>query len=260
MFEIIIPVVIVAIIGLVLGLGLSLAGKYLSDPPDEKFEAIREALPGANCGACGYTGCDDYAAAVKDGIAEPNLCIPGGKDTASALSKVLGVEISATEQVAFVACGGDCYKATTKYAYSGMVSCAAAAALYDGPMDCTFGCIGFGDCAKVCEYGGIEIVDGVARVDTRICKACGKCVNVCPKKVIKMVPKENNLKVRCLNTDKGGKTMKVCEVGCIGCTKCVKECKYDAIKVENFLARIDPEKCTGCGECLLVCPRGCITK
>ncbi|MEE0946813.1 MAG: RnfABCDGE type electron transport complex subunit B [Acutalibacteraceae bacterium] len=258
--EIIIPVIIVAVIGLVLGLGLSLAGKYLSDPPDEKLEAIREALPGANCGACGYTGCDDYAAAVKDGIAKPNLCLPGGKDTAAALSEVLGVEISATEKVAFVTCGGDCYKASTKYAYNGIMSCSAAVSLYGGPMDCSFGCIGFGDCVKACEYGGIEIVDGVARVDARICKACGKCVTVCPKNIITLLPKGNNLKVKCVNTDKGAKTMKVCQVGCIGCTKCVKECKHDAIKVENFVAKIDPEKCTGCGDCQLICPRGCITK
>lgn len=258
--EILIPVIIVAVIGLIAGLGLSLAGKYLSDPPDEKLEAIRNALPGANCGACGYTGCDDYAAAVKEGTAKPNMCIPGGKDTAAALSDVLGIEISATEKVAFVACAGDCYKASSKYAYSGLASCAAAAALYGGPMDCAFGCIGLGDCVNVCEYGGIKITDGVAIIDEDVCKACGKCVNVCPKKVITMIPKGNNLKVRCLNTDKGGKTMKVCEAGCIGCTKCVKVCPHDAIKVENFLAKIDGEKCTGCGECAKACPKGCIIK
>ena len=123
MMEILIPVIIVAAIGLVLGLGLALAGKFLSEAPDEKFEAIRNALPGANCGACGFTGCDDYANAVKDGTAEPNLCIPGGKDTAAKLSEVLGVEVDTKEKVAFVACNGDCFKASTKFAYSGVATC-----------------------------------------------------------------------------------------------------------------------------------------
>lgn len=257
---ILIPVIIVAVIGLLLGLGLALAGKYLSDPPDEKFEVIREALPGANCGACGYTGCDDYASAVKDGIAKPNLCIPGGNDTASALSEVLGIEVEAVKKAAFVACKGDCSVTGTKYAYNGLMSCAAAAALYGGPTDCSFGCIGFGDCQKACEYGGIQIVDGLARIDTDTCKACGKCATVCPKGIISIIPVNNAMAVGCKNTEKGAKTMKVCTTGCIGCTKCVKVCKFDAIKVENFLAKIDPEKCTGCGECAKACARGCITK
>lgn len=260
MMEILIPVIIVAIIGLILGLGLSLAGKYLSEPADEKLEAIREALPGANCGACGYTGCDDYAAAVKDGSAEPNLCIPGGKDTAAALSMVLGAEIETKEKVAFVACNGNCFKTGTKYAYSGVATCEAATSFYGGPMECSFGCIGFGDCAKVCEYDGITITDGVAKINTALCRGCGKCVDTCPKGVISMKTKGNSLNVLCSNTHKGAKVMKICQVGCIGCTKCVKACEFDAIKVENFLAKIDADKCTGCGECAKVCVKGCITQ
>lgn len=256
--EILIPVIIVAVIGLIAGLGLSLAGKYLSDPPDEKFEAIREALPGANCGACGYTGCDDYAKAVKEGIAQPNLCLPGGKDTAKALSEVLGVEVETEEKVAFIACGGDCNKAKTKYNYSGIQSCAAAANLFGGPSECVFGCIGLGDCAAVCEEGGITVTDNLAKIDASICKACGKCITACPKKLISFVPAHAKVKVLCNNTEKGAKVMKVCDVGCIGCTKCVKVCETAAIRVENFLAVIDQNKCTACGKCKEVCPRGCI--
>ncbi|MBE6729252.1 MAG: RnfABCDGE type electron transport complex subunit B [Ruminococcaceae bacterium] len=257
---IIIPVIIVAAIGLIAGLGLSLAGKYLSDPPDEKLEAIREALPGANCGACGFTGCDDYAAAVKEGAAQPNLCIPGGKDTASALSEVLGVEVETEEKVAFVACNGDCFKASSKFAYNGVASCSAAMDFYNGPMDCAFGCIGFGDCAKVCEYDGITVENGVAKINSNLCRGCGKCVSTCPKGVIKMKTKGNSFNVLCSNTEKGARVMKICEAGCIGCTKCVKACKFDAIKVENFLAVIDYSKCTGCGECAKVCVKGCISQ
>lgn len=256
--DILIPVIIVAAIGLIAGLGLSLAGKYLSDPPDEKFEAIRNSLPGANCGACGYSGCDDYANAVKDGNAEPNLCIPGGKDTATALSEVLGVEIDVVEKVAFVACQGDCNKAKLQFNYSGIESCAAAAAFYGGQMECSFGCLGFGDCAKVCDENGITVVDGLARINPAICVACGKCANACPKNLISIIPVSKKPRVLCSNTDKGAKAMKVCEVSCIGCTKCVKVCEFDAIKVENFLAYIDQTKCTACGKCKETCPKGCI--
>ena len=256
--EILIPVIIVAAIGLIAGIGLSLASKYLSDPPDEKFEAIREALPGANCGACGYNGCDDYANAVKEGIAEPSFCIPGGKDTASALSEILGIKIDVEQKVAFVGCQGNCNNANLKYNYSGMQSCAAASALFGGQLECSFGCLGFGDCAKVCEENGITIVDGLAKINYAMCKACGKCITACPKKLISFTPVSPSLKVLCKNTDKGAKAMKVCKTSCIGCTKCVKNCEFDAIKVENFLAVIDPEKCTACGKCKEVCPRGCI--
>lgn len=256
--QILIPVIIVAAIGLIAGLGLSLASKYLSDPPDEKFEAIREALPGANCGACGYNGCDDYANAVKDGIAQPNLCIPGGKDTAAALSDVLGIEIEVEQKVAFVACQGDCNKAKIKYNYSGIESCAAANAFYGGQMECNFGCLGLGDCAKACEENGITVTDGLAKINPAACKACGKCISACPKKLISFIPTSAPFKVLCKNTDKGAKAMKVCETSCIGCTKCVKVCPSDAIKVESFLAVIDPAKCTACGKCKEVCPKGCI--
>ncbi len=256
--EILIPVIIVAAIGLIAGLGLSLASKYLSDPPDEKFEAVRAALPGANCGACGYNGCDDYANAVKEGIAQPNMCIPGGKDTAAALSDVLGIEIEVEQKVAFVACQGDCNNAKIKYNYSGVQSCVAAAALFGGQMECNFGCLGLGDCARACDENGITVVDGLARINAAMCKACGKCITACPKNLISFTPVSPALKVLCKNTDKGAKAMKVCETSCIGCTKCVKVCESDAVKVENFLAVIDPAKCTACGKCKEACPKGCI--
>lgn len=255
---ILIPVIIVAAIGLIAGLGLSLAGKYLSDPPDEKFEAIREALPGANCGACGYTGCDDYANAVKNGDAAPNLCIPGGGDTATALSEVLGIEIKVEPKTAFIACQGDCNKAKLQFNYIGVESCAAAAAFFGGQLECNFGCLGLGDCAKACNENGITVTDGLAKINSSLCKACGKCVNACPKKLISIIPVNSSLKVLCSNTDKGAKAMKVCETSCIGCTKCVKVCEFDAVKVENFLAKIDAEKCTACGKCKAACPKGCI--
>ena len=113
--EIIIPVLIVAAIGLIAGLGLALASKFMAVPVDEHQEKIRECLPGANCGACGYSGCDGYAAAVAAGEAEPDKCAPGGSGTAYALSKLLDVEINNTPKIAFIACGVNPESAKLKY-------------------------------------------------------------------------------------------------------------------------------------------------
>ncbi len=257
--SIVLPILLVAGIGLVAGFGLAMASKYLSEPVDELKEKIREALPGANCGGCGFAGCDEYAAAIREGKAEAGLCAPGGKNTAVALSEILGVDVSAQEKRAYVTCNGDCYRAKTKFAYSGLNSCAAAM-YYRGPMKCEFGCIGLGDCAAVCDRGAIRVNDGLARVDRELCGGCGKCVTTCPKGVIKLLPESYHNVVACQSTEKGSTVIKQCDIGCIGCMKCVKECKHDAIHVENFLAVIDQSKCTGCDECALVCPRGIIHK
>lgn len=258
MNEILIPIGLVGLIGLVAGTLIALASRFFAVKEDEQTARIREALPGANCGACGYTGCDGYAAAISKEHADPGLCVPGGAKTAQALSQLLGVEIAAQEKKAFVRCSGDCYHAKKQYAYNGMESCAAAATLYGGILSCSAGCQGMGDCVRVCEKNAIAVYDGVARVDPSRCSGCGKCTKVCPKELIQIVPASARIAVACHNTEKGGTTMKQCSAGCIGCRKCLKECPTGAVAVNDFLATIDPEKCTGCEECLLACPRGVI--
>ena len=58
-----------------------------------------------------------------------------------------------------------------------------------------------------------------------------------------------------MSVDNGKVTMKNCDVGCIGCRICEKNCEAGAIKIENFVASIDYDKCTGCGVCVTKCPR-----
>lgn len=256
--EILIPVIIVAVIGIIAGVGLSLASKFFSEKTPEKLLKIQEALPGANCGSCGFSGCQGYAEAIFKGEAEPNRCTVGGAKTAKELSEILGADIDVKSLKAFVKCNGSCNNVQTKFAYDGMQSCSAAVKFYGGPSACEFGCMGFGDCEKACEFDAIKVVDGVAKVDKSKCTGCGKCASVCPKKVIDMLPENYVYAVACSNKSKGPVAMKVCAVSCIGCTKCAKVCESGAVTIENFLAEIDADKCIGCGKCAENCVRKCI--
>lgn len=250
-------ILIISSIGLISGVVLALASKFFAVKTDERQERIRACLPGANCGACGYAGCDGYAAAINEGSAKPDLCIPGASATAAALSTVLGIEIKSEKKVAFVKCGRT-DNVTNEFAYNGNYSCAAANLLYGGPLSCKYGCIGMGDCEKACSYEAISVSNGCAKVDKSICVGCGKCVCACPKGIISIVPCDNACSVACSNPQKGAVARKVCEKACIGCMKCVKLCPTGAISVTNCLASIDSSKCIGCGECAKACPDKCI--
>ena len=249
---------VVAAVGLLAGVLLALLSKLFAVPGDEKVKKIRSCLPGANCGACGYKGCDDYAVALSGGAAA-NLCVPGGKDTADALGELLGIEVEAPKEVvAYVHCNGNCSATGKKTDYDGMRSCRAAAMLYGGPDDCKYGCMGFGDCAAVCPVQAICLKDGIAHVDSSVCIGCGKCEKACPKHIISLVPKNTSTAVMCNNKDKGADARKACKNACIGCKKCERTCPHGAITVTDNLARIDYEKCTGCGACAEACPTGCL--
>lgn len=260
MNEILIAVVIVAAIGLILGVGLSIAAVVMEVKKDEKEDKVREALPGANCGACGYSGCDGYAAAVAKGEAEVNLCIPGGDSVAAEVAGVMGVEAGETQKkAAFVGCSGTYDNCGIKFDYKGLNTCAAANQHFAGVKDCTFACLGFGDCMTACPNEALHIENGIAVVDESNCTGCGICANTCPKGVIKVVPEGSKVRVKCNSRDKGIITKNSCEIGCIGCKICEKKCPSGAIKVEDFLASIDYDKCTGCGICAESCPRKIIT-
>lgn len=256
--EIFIPLIIAITVGLIVGLGLSFADKFFSVPIDEKQEKISECLPGANCGACGFSGCSGYAAALAQGEAEPNLCAPGGTATAKAISEILGVTAEIQKKIAFVACGGDCDTTAKAYDYIGFDSCTAANLLHGGPLQCKFGCIGLGDCAKVCQFGAITIENGKVNISEEKCVACGKCVNTCPKQLITLIPAETQIKVACSNKQKGANVAKQCKISCISCMQCEKNCPTGAIKIVDNLAVIDYTLCNACGKCKEVCKRKAI--
>ncbi len=251
---------IVAGIGLVAAVLLSIAAKYMSVPVDEKFPAIRAELPGANCGACGYAGCDGYAKALASGAEEnPGKCVPGSKAVAEALSKLLGKEAVAQEvKVAYVRCNGNCDATGKKVERIGDASCKAAGLSFGGDGKCRFGCLGCGDCAAVCPEHAITVESGVAVVNRRQCIGCGMCVRTCPRHLIELVSPMQPVIVTCMNKEKGASARKNCTNACIGCGLCARKCEQGAITVTDNLAHIDPEKCVGCGACKEACPQKCI--
>ncbi|HBL41421.1 MAG TPA: ferredoxin [Ruminococcaceae bacterium] len=257
MNPIVLAVIIVSAIGILAGLMLAIASIVMAVPVDEKAEAIRAELPGANCGACGFSGCDGYAAALSQGKTEcTTLCAPGGSEVSKKIAKIAGLAAGEVQPMAAVVlCQGNTHNAGTKLIYSGVKSCKMATQLFGGPKDCIYGCVGFGDCVGACPYDAIQICDGVARINPLSCRACKACINTCPKHIIDLLPlHQAKATVLCANREKGAETRKECKAGCIGCMKCVKACEYDAVKVENFCAKVDYEKCVGCGKCHEACP------
>lgn len=258
--SIVIPVILVAAIGFVLAVVLTFASKIFFVPVDETVAKLRAELPGANCGACGFAGCDDYANALG---ADPSVgtgkCPVGGAALAEALAAVLGVEADSSEpQVAVVMCNGHNDAAKTLMEYQGLKTCKAAKQLFGGLSACPYGCMGLGDCAAACPYGAIQVCNGVAVVNRELCVGCGICAKQCPNSVIRIAPAKNKVVVQCNSKDTGAKVRKACTNGCIGCKKCEKACKFEAVKIENNLAMIDPDKCKNCGLCAKECPTGAI--
>lgn len=264
---VLVPALYVGGLGLFFGLVLSIAAKAFHVDIDEKITEIIKVLPGANCGACGLPGCSGYAQAVVDGSAPVDACIPGGKECSEKISQIMGTTAGPDKikNVARVCCAGGKNNSTIVAEYSGIKDCKASLFVHGGGKACSTGCVGFGNCTKVCPFGAITMNENdLPVVDTELCTGCGICIGECPRKVLELVPVNKTVYVRCISVDPGKEVRQYCEIGCVACRICEKVCpveyeadgvKRKAIKVDNNLARIDYEKCISCGKCMEKCPR-----
>ena len=253
--NIMVPGAVVLGIAAFLGILIVILSHFFQLPVNEKKDAILAALPGANCGGCGFAGCDGYAQYLADGGVNTGLCPVGGAACSQELASILGVAASFSEPtVARLLCQGTPDHTSRRYEYLGTATCTAAHSILGGPGACTYGCLGFGDCITVCAFHALSKKDGIVEVDENECTACGMCVKMCPKDLLQLFPRTGDYAVLCKNTWPGAQTRKNCDIGCIGCQKCVKTCPVSAISMQGALAVIDQKICTRCGACVEVCP------
>jgi len=257
--EILIPVLILAALGLIFGLGLALASKKLAVQVDPRLEKIHGLLPGSNCGACGGAGCFGFAEGLLSGKFKPDACKVSEQKIQEQIAHLLGQDLEKkVKTTACLLCHGGT-RVRDRFIYQGIEECVAANLVLGGQKECVFGCLGFGTCERICPFGAIKMSqDGLPVVDESKCVACNKCVLICPKKLFSLVPVTGEVYVACSSHDAGRDTKAACPVGCIACGLCVKACSFDAIHIIDNLAVIDYNKCTSCGECVKVCPTKCI--
>lgn len=243
-------------VGVIMGCLLGIAEKKFKVETDERESAVRELLPGSNCGGCGYAGCDALAAAIVKGEASVDGCPGTNSENIAKIAAIMGVASveDKIRKTAYVKCTGDCEKSGKRFDYHGVKSCIAAVHTAGGDKACTYGCLGYGECVSACRFDAVTVVNGAAIVNPEKCTACGQCVRACPRNIIELIPYSAKYMVGCSSHDKGKDTKAVCSAGCIGCRLCERNCPEHAITVTDNNASIDYDKCTGCGACAGKCP------
>jgi electron transport complex protein RnfB len=252
---------VLAGLGIVFGIALALVAAKFAVEVDPKVEKVRETLPGANCGACGFAGCMGYAEAV---VGNPDvavsMCAPGKAPVAEKIAVITGKKAEKMDpKIARVYCQGGTSLSQRKFIYTGVQDCAAAVLAAGGDKSCEYGCLGYGTCMRACPFDAITMsADSLPLINPEKCTACGKCVAACPKQVIELAPTAKAVVISCHSRDKGVDVKKKCQVGCIACGICVRTCPVNAIAIDNNLARIDHGKCIVCGLCVKKCPTNAI--
>ena len=250
------PILTLTGLGLFFALVLTFASKKFAVVQDARIREVMERLPGANCGACGMAGCVRFAEALAKGEAALDNCKVCSEEAASDIAAILGLEFSLSEKkVVSLRCHGG-KKAGDKFIYQGLKDCQAAAQLLAGHKLCSYACLGFSNCQRACPFGAIRMsAEGLPVIDIELCTGCGKCVQVCPRDLLVLIPRKGKVCVGCSSQEPAKVVASVCAVGCIACKKCEQACAVEAIKVVENLAVIDYDKCTSCGECIKACPR-----
>jgi Na+-translocating ferredoxin:NAD+ oxidoreductase RNF subunit RnfB len=255
---VVITAVFALVLAFVLGMALGFFRDFFAVPHDPAIDRIREVLPGANCGACGFPGCDSYAAAVAAGSAGPALCTAGGPAVAEKIAAITGVSGGAVEQtVTVLACQGSQIHAGLKGTYTGLRTCRGAKISAGGTKLCSWGCMGFGDCVKVCKFNALAMGEnGLPIVDYAKCTGCQVCVRECPQGILQNVPKNRKgAVVLCSNKNPiRQRVIKTCKIACLKCGLCVRNCPRQCISLDTFIPIVDYSKCDSCGTCVTKCP------
>lgn len=262
MSAILTAVLVLGALGLGFGLLLIVANKVFEMPANPQRDAVRSALPGANCGGCGFAGCDALAEAIVEGKAPISACPVGGAAVANEIAKIMGIEAMPDQvrNIATVVCQGSSVHCLNKFDYHGITDCVAASLINDGHRSCKYACLGLGTCVRACKFDAIHINEqtGIAEVDPEKCQSCGACIRVCPKHVLSLQPETVPVRLLCRAAEAGKVVRDNCKIGCIGCKLCEKSCKFGAITMENNLPVIDMNKCVGCMMCAEKCPTGAL--
>jgi Na+-translocating ferredoxin:NAD+ oxidoreductase subunit B len=233
-----------AALGLLLASILILANRRLYVYEDPRIDQVEDLLPRANCGACGTAGCRPFAEMLVKGEIAPGKCTVNSASMNQIIADFLGVALGAGEKrVARLACAGGAHVAFLRAAYAGVESCRAAALVSGGGKGCSWGCIGMGDCAEVCDFAAIRLDrHGLPIVDESKCTACGDCVTVCPKDLFSLHPVSHRLWVACKNLDIGDEAEHECEVVCTACARCAQDSPEGLITIQDNLAVVDYTK------------------
>lgn len=226
---------------------------------DERVKEVRDCLSGANCGGCGYAGCDAFAEALVKGEAKLSDCSATSKDKKEEISRLLGV-VNIEEDISFVVMCNGGIKCSDKYEYQGYGDCRSMELLSGGKKSCPVGCMVSGSCTDICSIGCAEIdnKEGIAVINQKECIKCGACAKECPKGLIRPIPESAKYYVACISHEKGKVKRGYCKGACIGCGACSRVCSENAITVVDNLAVVDYKKCISCGECYNKCPTKCI--
>ena len=250
------------VLGVVFGFALAVAALRFAVPSNPLVDRVRSVLPSANCGACGYAGCQVYAEAVVENPGVPaNLCVPGRATVAETLAQLTHKDVGKVQdRIVIMTCHGTSAYARVEADYYGIETCAAAALVFGGPKACKNGCLGLGDCVRVCPFDALELgPDGIVEVVSERCTGCGLCVPVCPKNLFHFYPRRHRIELSCVARDKQAVVRATCMVGCTLCRKCVAKCPASAITWNGTTIEIDHDACLAygpsCGEaCVDICP------
>jgi Na+-translocating ferredoxin:NAD+ oxidoreductase RNF subunit RnfB len=245
---------------LLLAAMLAVANQKLYVYEDPRIDEVEDRLPKANCGACGYPGCRPFAEALVNGQANPSKCTVSDDAGRQSIAAYLGVSVGdVNKQVARLACAGGTNVARQQAQYKGLASCRGAALVSGGGKGCSWGCLGFGDCAISCDFDAIQMNEyGLPVVDVDKCTACGDCVEVCPKDLFSLQPIDHRLWVACKNEEAGNEILEECQVACYACGKCVMDAPGGLITMTLNLPLIDYSRNHKTKEPIQRCPTGAI--